>query len=107
MANSTVSQNPQITYASVTLGQTSRKRFDLLKPIRQWLDNLSIHNRTLARCLYRIIPGQCPFERDIVLFGRKLGHIPPLCKLNPLYEQLVSLRFRCLCYLVDECGETI
>jgi hypothetical protein len=42
-----------------------------------------------------------------VFFGRKLAHIPPLCKLNPLYEQLVGLRFRSMCYLVDECGEAI
>jgi hypothetical protein len=39
--------------------------------------------------------------------GRKLFHIPPLCKLNPLYEEVVSLRFRALCYLADECGEDV
>ncbi|HEY9634004.1 MAG TPA: Mo-dependent nitrogenase C-terminal domain-containing protein [Coleofasciculaceae cyanobacterium] len=33
--------------------------------------------------------------------------MPPLCKLNPLYAQLVSLRFRSLCYLVDHSGEDI
>ncbi|MDY7024694.1 MAG: Mo-dependent nitrogenase C-terminal domain-containing protein, partial [Cyanobacteriota bacterium] len=34
-------------------------------------------------------------------------HIPPLCKLNPVYDELISLRFRALCYLADECGEDI
>jgi len=50
---------------------------------------------------------QCPFEQDIYLFGRKIGHIPPLCKLNPLYEELIGLRFRALCYLADECGQDV
>ncbi|WP_225938594.1 Mo-dependent nitrogenase C-terminal domain-containing protein [Kovacikia minuta] len=81
--------------------------FDVLHPIRQWLDNLPIDDPKLARFLYKIIPGQCPFERDIILFGRKVGHIPPLCKLNPLYDQFVGLRFRSHCYLIDECGETV
>ncbi|NJP11480.1 MAG: nitrogenase [Leptolyngbyaceae cyanobacterium RU_5_1] len=80
---------------------------DVLQPIRQWLDNLQICNPKVARFLYKAIPGQCPFERDITLFGYKLAHIPPLCKLNPLYDQLAGLRFRSLCYLVDQCGETI
>ncbi|XHX76089.1 MAG: Mo-dependent nitrogenase C-terminal domain-containing protein [Stenomitos frigidus ULC029] len=80
---------------------------DVLQPVRQWLDQLAINDPTLARLFYRLIPGQCPFERDIVLFGRKVAHIPPLCKLNPLYDQLVGLRFRSMCYLVDVCGETI
>jgi hypothetical protein len=54
-----------------------------------------------------MIPAQCPFERDINLFGRKIAHIPPLCKLNPLYEQFVGLRFRSLSYLADDCGEDV
>jgi hypothetical protein len=61
----------------------------------------------MARFLARVIPAQCPFERDIIIFGRKVGHIPPLCKLNPFYEQLVGLRFRALCFLADQCGEDI
>ncbi|HIK08491.1 MAG TPA: Mo-dependent nitrogenase C-terminal domain-containing protein [Trichormus sp. M33_DOE_039] len=84
-----------------------RKNIDLLKPLRQWLDNLEIHNRKLAYFIAKFIPAQCPFERDITLFGRKIAHIPPMCKLNPLYDQFVGLRFRALCYLVDQCGEDI
>jgi hypothetical protein len=54
-----------------------------------------------------LIPMQCPFEQDIYLFGRQIGHIPPLCQLNPLYEELIGLRFRALCYLADECGQDV
>ncbi len=78
-----------------------------LNPLRQWLDNLEIHNPEVALFLYRVIPAQCPFARDIKLFGYTILHIPPLCKLNPFYEQLMGLRFRAMCYLVDECGMTI
>ncbi|OKH57096.1 Mo-dependent nitrogenase C-terminal domain-containing protein [Scytonema sp. HK-05] len=35
------------------------------------------------------------------------GRIPPLRKLNPAYEQVVSLRFKALSYLADECGEDV
>jgi Mo-dependent nitrogenase C-terminus len=80
---------------------------DLLQPVRQWLDSIEIHNPKLAHSLCKLIPSQCPFERDITLFGRKLFHIPPMCKLNPLYEQVVFLRFRALCYLADVCGEDV
>lgn len=82
-------------------------KFDLLRPVRQWVDGIEIRNAEMAEFLAKAIPAQCPFERDIILFGRKVGHIPPLCKLNPLYEELVGLRFRALCYLVDECGMDI
>ena len=80
---------------------------DLLQPIRHWMESREINNRKLAHLLCKIIPAQCPFERDIKLFGRKLFHIPPMCKLNPLYEQVVGLRFKALCYLADECGEDV
>lgn len=80
---------------------------DLLQPIRLWLDGIEVNSPKQARLFSKMIPAQCPFERDIKLFGHTIAHIPPLCKLNPLYDQLVGLRFRALCYLVDECGEDI
>lgn len=80
---------------------------DLLHPVKDWLDQMEIHDPKVARFLCKLIPPQCPFERDINLFGRKVAHIPPLCKLNPLYDQLVSLRFRALSYLADDCGEDV
>jgi len=84
-----------------------KNKFDLLQKIRQWFDDIEINNRRVARLIAKVIPAQCPFERDIVVFGRKIAHIPPMCKLNPLYDQFVGLRFRALCYLVDKCGEDI
>jgi len=85
----------------------SRSRWDILKPLRRWLDRIKVSDRQLAHRLCQMIPAQCPFERDIKLFGKTLLHIPPMCKLNPLYEEVVSLRFRALCYLADECGEDV
>ena len=80
---------------------------DLLDPLKNWLDDMKIEDPRLARFICKMVPSQCPFERDIVLFGRKIVHIPPLCKLNPLYEQLVGLRFRSLSYLADDCQEDV
>ncbi len=81
--------------------------FDIFQSLRQRLDRVQVSNPKLAHRLCQLIPAQCPFERDIKLFGRKLFHIPPMCKLNPLYEEVVALRFRALCYLADECGEDV
>ena len=61
-------------------------KFDLLKPLREWLDNLKISNPRLAHKLCQLIPSQCPFERDICCFGQVLLHIPPLCKLRERQE---------------------
>lgn len=104
-------QNPAVV-PGLGLSLTGRQQqksnsFDLLSPIRKWLDSWEIDNRYLARLISRLIPAQCPFERDLKLFGCTLLHIPPLCKLNPLYEEFVGLRFRALCFLADECGEDI
>ena len=90
-----------------TLASPAAPPQEALCPLRDWLDELEIHDPRVARFLCRMIPSQCPFERDITLFGRKIVHIPPLCQINPLYEQLVGLRFRALSYLADECGEDI
>lgn len=81
--------------------------FDILQPLRQWLNRLEVRKPKLAHRLCKSIPAQCPFERDVKFFGYTLFHIPPMCKLNPLYEEVVGLRFRALCYLADECGEDI
>ncbi|BCL39496.1 Mo-dependent nitrogenase C-terminal domain-containing protein [Nostoc sp. MS1] len=80
---------------------------DLLYPLRKWLEEIEIQSPQLAHLLCKAIPAQCPFERDVKLFGRILFHIPPMCKLNPLYEEVVGLRFKALCYLADKCGEDV
>lgn len=80
---------------------------DALQPIRHWLDGMDVEDPRVARFICKMVPPQCPFERDIKLFGKKIVHIPPMCKLNPLYDQLVGLRFRALSYLADDCGEDV
>ena len=82
-------------------------RFDILKPLRLWVDAVEVSDRKLAHRLCKFIPSQCPFERDVNLFGKTLFHIPPMCKLNPLYDEVVGLRFRAMCYLADKCGEDV
>jgi Mo-dependent nitrogenase C-terminus len=79
-------------------------RIDLLAPVRRWLNCLEIHDVNLAKLLCQILPARCPFERNIKLWGGAIAHIPPLCQLNPLYDEIVYLRFRALSYLADECG---
>ena len=85
----------------------AKSGIDVLHPVKDWLDEMDIKDPKLAHFVCKVIPPQCPFERDINLFGRTIAHIPPLCKLNPLYEQFVGLRFRSLSYLADDCGEDI
>jgi hypothetical protein len=97
---------PAVTQSMLNSPQQKIKP-DWLQPIREWLDEIKIQNRKFAKFIAKLIPAQCPFERDIILFGYKIAHIPPMCKLNPLYDELVGLRFRALCYLVDQCGEDI
>lgn len=92
---------PTITDSSL------RKGFDLLIPLRRRIDRIQVRNAGLAHRLCQMIPAQCPFERDVKIFGKTLFHIPPMCKLNPLYDEVVALRFRALCYLADECDEDI
>lgn len=79
----------------------------LLQLLRQWLESIEVHNPKQARLLCKMIPARCPFAREIKFCDRIIFRIPPLCKLNPVYEQVVSLRFKCLSYLADECGEDI
>lgn len=100
----TLNYRPEENRATaVEMGQA----IEPLKPLREWLDHLDVQDPRVARFLCKLIPPQCPFERDVKLFGQKVVHIPPMCKLNPLYDQLVSLRFRALTYLADECQEDV
>ena len=92
---------------STHVAPPTQTEIDVLHPVREWLEGLEIQDPKVAQFLCKMIPPQCPFERDVKLFGRKIVHIPPLCKLNPLYEQLVGLRFRALSYLADDCGKDV
>ncbi len=83
-----------------------RPGFGPLTPLRRWLDRLEVGNRRFAHWVCQVIPCCCPFERDLSLFGHTF-HIPPLCKLNPVYDELVGLRFRALNYLTEVCAEDV
>lgn len=61
---------------------------------------LRIHHRTVAIWICKLIPTQCPFARQINLFGLSF-RIPPLCKLNPFYDHLMLLRFQAQCFLLE------
>ncbi|MGB3534177.1 MAG: Mo-dependent nitrogenase C-terminal domain-containing protein [Microcoleaceae cyanobacterium] len=78
--------------------------FAFLQPLRQWLNHIEVTNPKLAETLCQLIPAQCPFARQIRFHSKVLFEIPPMCKINPLYEELMYLRFRAMCYLADECG---
>ncbi|MBW4667374.1 MAG: Mo-dependent nitrogenase C-terminal domain-containing protein [Cyanomargarita calcarea GSE-NOS-MK-12-04C] len=80
--------------------------WNILSPLRRFVDGIKVKNRRFAHLICQVIPCGCPFERNINVFGH-IFHIPPICKLNPLYDNCVMLRFRALAYLADECGEDI
>ena len=82
-------------------------KIDFLKSLRNWLNNIKIHEPQLAHLLCSLIPTRCPFQRELKIFGHTILTIPPLCKLNPIYYELMELRFRALCYLSEECGEDV
>ena len=75
--------------------------FSVLNLLRHWLESIEINNSLQARFICKIIPARCPFEREIRIFNRTVCYIPPLCKLNPFYEQFVTLRFKSLVYLSE------
>jgi len=87
---------------SPQLAADQARHWHVLAPLKHWLDQWDPVDPHVAAFIVSLIPAQCPFERDIVLFGRKLVHIPPMCKINPLYDQLVGLRFRCLGHLPED-----
>jgi hypothetical protein len=83
-----------------------KTHFDLFYPLRRWVNSIEVTNEKFAHFLCNLIPCTCPFERDLTLFGRTF-HLPALCKINPLYQEVVNLRLRALCYLEGDCGEDI
>ncbi len=98
---------PATLYRTAFVSPSLRPQFAPLQPLRQWLNQIEISSEAQAHRLCRAIPARCPFERQVRVFGRTILRIPPLCKLNPVYEEVVALRFRALCYLAEECGVDI
>lgn len=67
--------------------------------IQMWLEAVEIDDPATAQWICRIIPARCPFERRIYLQGWLICQIPPLCKLNPFYDLLITLRLKAIEYL--------
>ena len=87
--------------------QLTQSKIDVFSPLRKWLDNIEVKDSASAHRICKSIPSQCPFEREIKLLGRTVLRIPPMCKINPLYNEVIALRFRAICYLADVCGEDV
>ncbi|MEM8674209.1 MAG: Mo-dependent nitrogenase C-terminal domain-containing protein [Cyanobacteria bacterium P01_G01_bin.67] len=87
--------------------KANQAKIDLLAPFRRWLDGIEVKDSAFAHRICKSIPSQCPFARELKLWGRTIVRIPPMCKLNPLYDEIIALRFRAICYLADTCGEDI
>ncbi len=102
----TVYDHQSETTSTTSVTPPTQLQCDVLQSVRNWLERLEINNSDVAKFLCKMIPAQCPFEQEIKLFHKTI-HIPPLCQLNPLYDQLVSLRFRALSYLAEECQEDV
>ena len=96
----------KLTLHSLSITQLPSK-LELLQSMRTWLDSIEVQNVTLAKYICKLIPASCPFEHDINFLHRTIIHIPSLCKLNPLYNQLIALRFRALCYLAVSSSKSI
>lgn len=75
--------------------------FNPLARLRHKLNAIEITDREMAQWICDHIPARCPFERRIYWFGHSFS-IPPLCKLNPCYGELVALRLRAVTYLMNE-----
>jgi hypothetical protein len=107
IVQTTFNRHASITQLIMSTLILKTRNLSLIQALKQWIDRLEINEEQSARRIIKLIPAQCPFAREVRIFGQTIFRIPPLCKLNPLYEQLIALRFRALCFLVEQCGEDI
>lgn len=76
-------------------------KLDPLVPVRRWLAALEIPSRSVAELICRWVPNTCSAGYSLRWQGRIWLHLPPLCKLNPLHEELLDLRFRAADFLYE------
>ena len=62
----------------------------LLQPGRNFINGIDINNPKFAQKLCQLIPAQCLNARDIKFLGRTVLQIPPMCKLNHFYYEIIS-----------------
>lgn len=55
--------------------------------------------RNIVHYLAIKLPDSCPFNITINIGKLHLFTIPPLCKLNPLYEEVIEEKLRIKGYL--------
>jgi hypothetical protein len=72
-----------------------------LQWVRDRVNQVDVNNPKTAQLICKLVPPSCPFQRTIKLFGKPLLVIPPLCHFNPVYEELMALRFRALTFLSE------
>jgi len=51
--------------------------------------------KSTAKIIKAIVPAACPFARTLRVGGVSCT-IPPLCKLNPFYDDLMAMRVEAL-----------
>jgi len=73
-------------------------RLELLRSVRHWLDALEVREPRVARLLCKLIPAQCPFERDIKLFGKSLSYAT-VVQAQPALRTISWPTLRSMCYL--------
>ena len=56
--------------------------------------------KLINQLIITVIPATCPFAKTFQVAGFTIT-IPPLCKLNPFYNQLMELRFNALSELAS------
>lgn len=70
--------------------------FSVDKLVRVSINSASAFSEADALFIVGFIPSTCPFERDVYLYKLKLFHIPPICKINPYYKEIVNLKLRAI-----------
>lgn len=81
--------------------QSSDSSLVILDWLRHRITQIEVKNPRIAQIICQLIPPSCPFARTIKLFNKTLLVIPPLCHINPVYEELMELRFRALVFLSE------
>lgn len=71
----------------------------MIQILKKQLNCWTVERSSTARLILSLIPASCPFARTVRLGGWTIARIPPLCKINPLYDELMALRFRALCQI--------
>lgn len=57
-------------------------------------------SKLINQLIITVIPATCPFAKTIKFAGFSVT-IPPLCKLNPFYNQLMQLRLNASNHLAN------